>query len=64
MSLSEEHIKHLNNIAYGGLMKLSIPDHMENYLSEQGYVRRVIGGLVATEDGKNALVKWYKEGGR
>lgn len=60
---NEEDIDHLTNIAYGSLMKTVTPEHIENKFLENGYIKRVVGGLVITETGHKALIDWQKKNG-
>jgi hypothetical protein len=54
--LSSEEMKHLNNIAFGGLMRTTIPQHIEEDFLKKGYVHRAVGGIMITEIGHRALV--------
>lgn len=57
MTLEKEHIEHLDNIAFGGLMRTITPDDVAAKLIEQGHIRKGVGGYMATKTGYEALGK-------
>lgn len=58
--LNKEHAQHLHNIVHGGLMRKIIPSDIEEQFIKQGYVRRVIGGTVATDIGHRVLMEFQR----
>lgn len=61
-NLTDEHIDHLQNIGYGGLMRKVTPRHVESHFLEMGYVRRAVGGLMITDAGHKAMIDWDNGG--
>jgi hypothetical protein len=60
IDLTDEHITHLDNIINNGLMRTITPEHVEAYLVHNGYVRRAVGGLVATDFGNKSFYEKQK----
>lgn len=58
--ISAEHADHLDNILNGGLMRKVTPEHIAEHFIQNGYIRRAVGGYVATEGGHNALMMYNK----
>lgn len=54
----DEHVEHLQNIGFGGLMRKVTPPHIESHFVEMGYIKRVAGGTIITKLGHKALVDW------
>lgn len=57
-TLSDEEIKHLQNITFGGLMRTIVPSHVEEKLLAHGFIRRVTGGLLPTHVAHQAIIDW------
>lgn len=55
--MKAEHIKELENVTHGGLMRKVTPEHIASALIEQGYIQKAVGGYVATQAGHIALTK-------
>lgn len=47
--MNEDHIPHLQNLCYGGLMRAVTPTEVADELIQKGYARKAIGGLMATD---------------
>ncbi len=60
IKLSEEHAAHLQNLIGNGLMRKVIPSDVESYFLQAGYVRKAVGGLMATDAGHKALMVYNK----
>ncbi len=60
MDLTDEHIDHLDNLINGGLMRKVTPEPMESYLLQNGYARKAVGGLVATNAGQKIFMEYHK----
>lgn len=54
--MKEEHVPHLLNLSYGGLMRSKTPDDVADQLIHDGYARRAVGGLMATDAAHQLLV--------
>lgn len=54
--MKDDHIPHLYNLAYGGLMRTKTPDDVADQLIKDGYARKAVGGLVATDAAHQFLV--------
>lgn len=52
-----EHVSHVTNIAYGGLLKTVTPEDVTEDLIKSGYVRKAVGGLVATDTAHQYLIE-------
>ena len=55
--MKPELIPHLHNLAYGGLLRSKTPDDVAEKLIQDGYARRAVGGLVATDAAHQMLVQ-------
>lgn len=55
--MDKDHIPHIKNIAYGGLLRTITPDDVADKLVQDGYARRAIGGLVATDTAHQFLIE-------
>ena len=60
MDLTSDEAAELENIYSGGLMRKVTPPHIEQQFLENGYVHRVVGGLLPTKTGHEALMNWKK----
>lgn len=57
MTLKLEHIPHLENLAYNGLMRTKLPDDVAEHFIKHGYARNAVGGLMATSSAQRALIE-------
>lgn len=57
MSLKPEHISHLENLVFGGLMRSKTPDDIAEHFVQNGYARKTFGGLVATGAAQKLLIQ-------
>ena len=57
MTLKPEHIRHLENLAYNGLMRTVIPEDVVEHFIQTGYARNAVGGLIATDQAHEALTE-------
>lgn len=55
--MKPEHTPHLINIAFGGLMRTSVPDDVVDHMQTTGYVKAVTGGLIPTQQAYDYLMK-------
>lgn len=55
--MKPEHIPHILNIAYGGLLRTTTPEDVANHLEKAGYVKKAIGGLVPTQSAYDYLIQ-------
>lgn len=60
--LTDEHIDHLQNIGFGGLMRKVVPSHIEEHLLRLGYAKKAVGGTMITKVGYKALIDWDSNG--
>lgn len=59
--LSDDRAGHLQNLVGNGLMRKVTPDDVTEYFLQQGYARKAVGGLMATEAGHKALMIYNKD---
>lgn len=57
MTLKPEHLPHLANLAFGGLIRTKTPDDIAEHLIKNGYAKKVMGGLVATDTAQQVLIQ-------
>lgn len=57
MSFKPEHLPHLENLAYGGLIRSKMPEDIADHFLKYGYARNVAGGLVATDLAQRVLIE-------
>lgn len=56
MKLDDANFGHLVNLAHGGLMRAVTPDDAADDLIKNGYARKTVGGLVATDAAHQLLL--------
>ena len=54
--LDDEHVEHLLNVTFGNTLARKMPDHIEQRLVKEGYLRRVTGGHIYTNDAHRAIM--------
>lgn len=54
--MNEEYLPHIQNLAFGGLMRTVTPDDVADDLIKNGYARKAVGGLVATDAAHQLLI--------
>lgn len=57
-TLSDEEIKHLQNITFNGLLRTKTPPEVEVKLLQHGFIRRATGGLMPTNVAHQAIIDW------
>lgn len=57
MKIDIQHLPHVENIAYGGLMRTVTPDDVAEKLTQMGLAARKVGGLVATDHAHRSLLE-------
>lgn len=59
LALEPHEVDELKNLIFGGAAKRVTSDQVAGKLVERGLVRRVVGGLVATELGQHSFAKHH-----
>lgn len=57
MTIDPETLGHLANLSYGGLMRAKTPDDVSEQLIKDGYARKAVGGLMATDAAHTVLLQ-------